>query len=55
MFYQTIPQHNQDIVAIITDYFKQGYSNAEILGFLGLTHGVAIGMSTLKRWLNVLG
>ena len=49
-------QHNQDdIVAIITDYFKQGYSNAEILGFLGLIHGVAIGMRTLKRWLNVLG
>ena len=49
-------QHNQDdVVAIITDYFKQGYSNAEILGFLGLTHGVAIGMRTLKRWLNVLG
>lgn len=32
----------------------QGYSNAEILGFIGVIHGIAVGLRTLKRWLSIL-
>ena len=38
---------------LISQYFKQGYSNLEILEFLKL-HGIAISLSTLKRRLRSL-
>ena len=51
-----LPNNNPDgIAGNIRGYFAQGYSNAEILGFLGVLHGVAIGIRTLKRWLRILG
>ena len=44
-----------DIAQTMREYFTQGYSNTEILGLLGISHGVAIGLRTLKRWLRALG
>ena len=38
---------------LISQYFKQGYSNLEILEFLKL-HGISISLSTLKRRLRSL-
>jgi len=43
-----------DQLELISSYFKQGYSNLEILEFLKL-HGITIIMSTLKRRLRTLG
>ena len=43
-----------DQLELISSYFKQGYSNLEILEFLEL-HGITISMSTLKRQLRTLG
>ena len=39
---------------LISNYFKQGYSNKEIMEFLKL-HGVVLSLSTLKRRLRNLG
>lgn len=39
---------------LISNYFKQGYSNKEIMEFLKL-HGVVLSLSTLKRKLKNLG
>ncbi|KAJ7371568.1 hypothetical protein OS493_024243 [Desmophyllum pertusum] len=44
----------EDDLELISQYFKQGYSNLEILEFLKL-HGVSISLSTLKRRLTSLG
>ena len=38
---------------LVSQYFKQGYSNLEILEFLKL-HGISISLSTLKRRLRSL-
>ena len=43
-----------NVPELIRLYFLQGYSNSEILGFLAIVHGVAIGLRTVKRWLNRL-
>ena len=40
--------NNYDGNELISQYFKQGYSNLEILQFLKL-HDIAISLSTLKR------
>ena len=39
---------------LISSYFKQGYTNLEMLEFLKL-HGITISISTLKRRLRTLG
>ena len=44
----------EDYLELISIYFRQGYSNLEILQFLKL-HGVTISLSTLKRRLTSLG
>ena len=44
----------EDYLEFISIYFRQGYSNLEILEFLKL-HGVTISLSTLKRRLTSLG
>ena len=38
---------------LISSYFKQGYSNQEIIEFLKL-HGIFLSLSTLKRRMQVL-
>ena len=50
-----VRQNQLEIADMLRQYITQGYSNAEILGFLAVIHGVVIGMLTLKRWLNILG
>lgn len=45
---------NENQVELISQYFKQGYSNMEILEFLKLHH-VSISVSTLKRRPRSLG
>ena len=45
----------EDVADNIRRYFIQGYNNSEILGFLGILHGITIGIRTLKRWLRILG
>ena len=49
-----LQRNQQEMAIMLRQYVAQGYSNAEILGFLGVIHGVAIGMRTLKRWLKLL-
>ena len=49
-----LQQNQQEIVAALRQYIAQGYSNAEMLRFLGIIHDLAIGMRTLKRWLKFL-
>ena len=39
---------------LISSYFKQGYTNLEMLEFLKL-HGITISISMLKRRLRTLG
>ena len=43
-----------DQLELISSYFKQGYSNLEILEFLKL-HDITMSISTLKRRLRTLG
>ena len=43
-----------DEETLITEYFNQGYSHLEILGFL-LLHIIVISHRTLKRRLQKLG
>ena len=43
-----------DQLELISSYFKQGYTNLEMLEFLKL-HGITISISTLKRRLRSLG
>ena len=45
---------DQNELELISQYFKQGYNNLEILEFLKI-HGVTISLSTLKRRLRSLG
>lgn len=45
---------DQNELELISQYFKQGYNNSEILEFLKI-HGVTISLSTLKRRLRSLG
>ena len=40
---------------LITSYFNQGLTNAEIVGFLVLRHGIVCSVRTLKRILKRLG
>ena len=40
---------------LIQDYFVQGFTNSEILGFLSFVHGISLAMRTLKRWLKRMG
>ena len=40
---------------LITNYFNQGLTNAEIVGFLVLRHGIVCSVRTLKRILKRLG
>ena len=49
-----LQENHYEMAGILRQYVAQGYSNAEILGLLGIVHGFAIGMRTLKRWLSVL-
>ena len=49
-----LQENHYEMAGILRQYVAQGYSNAEILGLLGIVHGFAIGMRTLKWWLNVL-
>ena len=44
----------EDSLELVSQYFKQGYNNLEILKFLKL-HGTNISLSTLKRRLTFLG
>ena len=44
----------EDSLELVSQYFKQGYNNLEILEFLKL-HGRNISLSTLKRRLTSLG
>lgn len=44
----------EDSLELVSQYFKQGYTNLEILEFLNL-HGINISLSTLKRRLTSLG
>ena len=44
----------EDSLELVSQYFKQGYNNLEILEFLKL-HGTNISLSTLKRRLTFLG
>ena len=44
----------EDSLELVSQYFKQGYNNLEILEFLKL-HGINISLSTLKRRLTSLG
>ena len=44
----------EDFLELISLYFRQGYSNPEMLEFLKL-HGVSISLSTQKRRLSSLG
>ena len=44
----------EDYLELISQYFRQDYSNLEILEFLKL-HGVSISLSILKRRLTSLG
>ena len=44
----------EDYLELISQYFRQGYSNLQILEFLKL-HGVSISLSTLKRGLASIG
>lgn len=44
----------EDSLELVSQYFKQGYNNLEILEFLKL-HGINISLSTLKRRLASLG
>ena len=44
-----------DEETLITEYFNQGYSHLEILGFLLLHHSIVISHRTLKRRLQKLG
>ena len=45
---------DQNELELISQYFKQGYSNLEMLEFVKM-HGVTISLSTLKRRLRSLG
>ena len=45
----------EDIAANIVRYFRQGFSNAEIIGFLATVHGHGMALRTLKRWLKRMG
>ena len=45
---------SEDSLELVSQYFKQGYNNLEILEFLKL-HGTNISLSTLKRRLTSLG
>ena len=38
----------------IRSYFSQGFTNAEITGFLALQHGIVLSVRTLKRILQRL-
>ena len=49
-----VRQNQLEIADMLRQYITQGYSNAEILGFLAVIHGIVIGMRTLKRWLKIL-
>ena len=49
-----VRQNQLEIAGMLRQYITQGYSNAEILGFLAVIHGIVIGMRTLKRWLKIL-
>ena len=40
---------------LITSYFSQGLTGAEIVGFLVLRHGIVCSVRTLKRILKRLG
>jgi len=44
----------EDSLELVSQYFKQGYTNLEILEFLKL-QGINISLSTLKRRLTSLG
>ena len=44
----------EDSLELVSQYFKQGYNNLEMLEFLKL-HGTNISLSTLKRRLTSLG
>jgi len=44
----------EDSLELVSQYFKQGYTNLEILEFLKF-HGINISLSTLKRRLTSLG
>ena len=43
-----------DQLELVSSYFKQGFSNLEIMEFLKL-HGITISLSTVKRRLQTLG
>ena len=49
-----VRQNQLEIADMLRQYITQGYSNAEILGFLAVIHGVVIRMLTLKPWLKIL-
>ena len=49
-----VRQNQLEIADMLRQYITQGYSNAEILGFLAVIHGIVIGMRTLKHWLKIL-
>ena len=44
----------EDSLELVSQYFKQGYNNLEILEFFK-HHGINISLSTLKRRLTSLG